>query len=208
MLSIKEGMIIFDPLKAKENEGFEDLSGFNWYIDQKDVTDVQMIKIPNESAIFIKDEKDRQWYIYDHYIQLAISTVDGKILDKTISKKIKGRPGRSMSMRWDDEGIINEQSEGSVSPVSNKSTQKEDIEEEKSTLQPTTPFKKSEPKALVFFRFSHRDQNNEAITNSQQEAIVDNLYQNILYLISNLPPHKSSSTKVPYYDSLVSQKLF
>lgn len=56
--------------------------------------------------------------------------------------------------------------------------------------------------AIVFFRFSHRDKDYNYLTNKQQEAIVDNIYQNIFYMTEHMEPHKNSSTKVPYYDAL------
>lgn len=85
MLTIKEGIIVFDPLQSEENKKFEDLSKFHCYIDFKDICDVQIIKLPNESAQYIQSEKDRQWYIYDYYLQFALSTVDGETLNKLLS---------------------------------------------------------------------------------------------------------------------------
>lgn len=60
-------------------------------------------------------------------------------------------------------------------------------------------------KAMTFFRFSHRNKNRELLTNKEQEAIVDNIYQNIFYLAEHTKPHKNSSTKVPYYDGLLDE---
>lgn len=56
--------------------------------------------------------------------------------------------------------------------------------------------------AIVFFRFSHRDKEDKYLTNKQQEAIVDNIYQNIFYMAEHMEPHLNSSTKVPYYDAI------
>ena len=56
--------------------------------------------------------------------------------------------------------------------------------------------------ALAFFRFSHRDMKQKPLTNKQQEAIVDNIYQNIFCTAERMKAHKYSSTKVPFYDEL------
>lgn len=56
--------------------------------------------------------------------------------------------------------------------------------------------------AVSFFRFSHRDKNQNPLTNRQQESIVDNIYQNLFYLAETMKPHEFSSTKVPFFDEL------
>jgi hypothetical protein len=66
---------------------------------------------------------------------------------------------------------------------------------------------KQPAKAIVFFRFSHRDKDHNYLTNIQQEAIVDNIYQNIFYLAEHMGAHKNSSTKVPYYDALEDENI-
>jgi hypothetical protein len=39
---------------------------------------------------------------------------------------------------------------------------------------------KKKPVASIFFRFSHRDKNNVALTNKQQKIIVENIYSKML----------------------------
>lgn len=59
------------------------------------------------------------------------------------------------------------------------------------------------PVGLTFFRFSHRDKNEKPLTNKQQAAIVDNIYQKIYCMTEHMEDHQYSSTHVPYYDSLI-----
>ncbi|CAI2360256.1 unnamed protein product [Moneuplotes crassus] len=207
MISIKEGIIIFDPLSSEENEEYDDLSRFNCYIDLQDICDVQMIKIPNESAAYVQDENDRQCYIYDYYIQFALSTLNGKTIDKLLSKKIQTKRGsdklRITGLKIDEETKFTTVTEVDKSPPD--SEKKHIIEKSLPDNNVFHKQSKSEPKGLVFFRFSHRGRDKKALTNEQQEAIVDNIYQNIYYLTSNISPSKFSSSKVPFYDSLIDE---
>lgn len=150
MLTIKDTIIVFDPLKCSENQKYNDLSRYHWFIDLSDICDVQILKLPNESAQYIHCEKDRQWYIHDYYLQISIC--------------LYGEDERQWNL----------------------------LKEKVAT-------------ALAFFRFSHRDMHNNPLTNKQQAAIVDNIYQNILYLADNMTPHVISSTKVPFYDPLLDE---
>lgn len=204
MLSLTDGIIAFDPLKCSENNRYEDFSKFHWFIDLKDIWDAQIIKLPNESAQYIKDDKDRQCYIYDYYLQLALSTVDGKVLNrlkeiKTKTFKKNSKYNRSKSMSLDEFG----ENELDIHVMRKNSNQTK-----KCTLMNENDdnvFHKQSKKpaiAIVFFRFSHRDKDYNYLTNKQQEAIVDNIYQNIFYMTEHMEPHKNSSTKVPYYDAL------
>lgn len=59
--------------------------------------------------------------------------------------------------------------------------------------------------ALVFFRFSHRDESQRALTNREQEKIVENIKENIFYLTEHMTPHELSSTKVPFFDPLIDE---
>ena len=70
MLTLKQEMIIFDPLKCEENSKLIDLGKHHWLINLKDIINAQVVKFPNETAQYIKDEKVRQCYIYDYYLKL------------------------------------------------------------------------------------------------------------------------------------------
>jgi len=63
------------------------------------------------------------------------------------------------------------------------------------------------PIALTFFRFSHRDKDEKPLTNQQQAAIVDNIYQNIYCMTASMHEHEYSSTLVPFYDSLIDSDM-
>lgn len=37
--------------------------------------DVQILKQPNESAVYVHDEEDRTCYLYDYYLQMNVTSV-------------------------------------------------------------------------------------------------------------------------------------
>ncbi len=61
--------------------------------------------------------------------------------------------------------------------------------------------------ALVFFRFSHRDKANQALSNKEQKQIVDEIYDRLqsFVLQSYSRMGETSSTYVPYYDPCLDQ---
>lgn len=202
MLTIKKEIIVFDPLKCEENNQFEDLSIYSWFIDLKDISDVQIIKLPNETAQYIKDDNDRQCYIYDYYLQVALTTVDGgtlnRLLQKSEQKNIKLTKSRSVqsddierTTELDVELSIKKSESGSKY---NKLRIDDDNIFHQQSVKPAI--------AMTFFRFSHRGLDQKPLKNKQQEAIVNNIYQNIFYSAEIMEPHKLSSTKVPFYDQL------
>jgi len=38
----------------------------------QDIMNVEAIKLPNESAMYVKDDASRQSYLYDYYLQLTV----------------------------------------------------------------------------------------------------------------------------------------
>lgn len=83
LLTIADTYIMFDPLYWEENDKYDqNILGikFQAWIDIKDVVNVDVIKLPNETAIYIQDDDDRQWYLYDYYLQFSVSVVNAKTL--------------------------------------------------------------------------------------------------------------------------------
>ena len=65
-------------------------------------------------------------------------------------------------------------------------------------------YHKKDQKAIasVFFRFSHRDRENNSLTNGQQKKIVEDIYDNLLAYIKLAREQEKdvSSTYVMFYD--------
>lgn len=210
MLTMKDEIIVFDPLKWEENDKFIDTGRYHCFIDLNDIWDAQVLKIPNETAQYIKNEQDRQWYIYDYYLQLALSTVNGETIKRLIDKK------NSWLLPHAKKKFYAQSKSKSVNPEEIKiSTDLLLKTESGNNLEPTkSPHqwecdsgfdKKAEKKAiaLAFFRFSHRDKDGTPLSNQQQADIVDNIYQNIYVRAEKTVEHEYSSTFVPFYDSLL-----
>lgn len=206
MLTIKDGIIVFDPLRCEENNKYDWLSKYNWFIDLKDLCDAQIIKLPNESAMYITNEKDRQWYIYDYYLQLSLSTVDGETFERLLAitdnqeirRLTKSRSAKAGDLEFDEALDNLGERKGSDQNAGERCRLKHDLDN-----KIFHQLSKDPAIAVTFFRFSHRDKNNNPLTNKQQESIVDNIYQNLFYLAETMKPHRFSSTKVPFFDELV-----
>jgi hypothetical protein len=41
--------------------------------------------LPNETAMYVSNEEERMCYLYDYYIEMHLTTVNGKALEKLIS---------------------------------------------------------------------------------------------------------------------------
>jgi hypothetical protein len=92
LLTIADTYIMFDPLYWEENGKYDqNMLGikFQAWIDIKDVVNVDVIKLPNETAIYIQDDDDRQCYLYDYYLQFSVSVVNAKTLKKMLDSKKK-----------------------------------------------------------------------------------------------------------------------
>lgn len=75
ILTIADTYIMYDPLYCEENDKFDqDLlaTKFQACIDIQDVMNVDVIKLPNETSMYVKDDESRQSYLYDYYIQLSL----------------------------------------------------------------------------------------------------------------------------------------
>ena len=89
VLTLKQDMIIFDPLRCEENCKLSNLGNHHWLINLKDIINAQVVKLPNETAQYIKDEKDRQWYIYDYYLQLTTKSQTRDSLNRLLKRDKK-----------------------------------------------------------------------------------------------------------------------
>jgi hypothetical protein len=89
-----------------------------------------MIKLPNETSIYIQDEESRQCYLYDYYLQFAVSVVNAKTLKKMLgeskkkSRRRRNKPVATVFFRFshrDHEGksITNQAQSGIVDVIRN-----------------------------------------------------------------------------------------
>lgn len=60
MLTVKHEFIIFDPLKCEENSKMTNMEKYHCLIFLRDIENAQVIKLPNESVQYIRNEQDRR----------------------------------------------------------------------------------------------------------------------------------------------------
>eukprot|EP00347_Sterkiella_histriomuscorum_P022138 403331548 len=200
VFTLTEHLIMFDPIKCQENEQFQ----YQAIIDIQDIVSCQKIRTENQTAEFIQDPEIKKYYKYDYFIQINLSQTDGLNLQQVL---------KSTSIDFDREESKSMSSSSQHSSANNNgsSTFKQD-QSQRQGHDPnhvhTTYHKKSIlPIAIVFFRFSHRDKENEPLTNKKQKLIVDGIYQTLLRYIekNSILPRSidgSSSTSVKFYDKL------
>ena len=58
-------------------------------INLKEIVNAQIVKLPNETAQYIKNEKDRQCYIYDYYLQLNCKAKTTDSLNRLLKRDKK-----------------------------------------------------------------------------------------------------------------------
>lgn len=150
-------------------------------IKLSDIIDAQVVKFPNETAQYIKDEKVRQCYIYDYYLKLETKCQNSDGINQLLRKNkkkamlIKYTKTRSMA----DESIPliqNKSLSAKPSPIQNnlKSVPNQESSEGKAESE------------VTYFRFSHRNHSKVPLSNAQQAAIVNDMYEHIKYFISQI----------------------
>lgn len=75
ILTIADSYLMYDPLYCDENEKFDQellATKFQACIDIQDIMHIDVIKLPNETSMYVKDDESRQSYLYDYYIQLSL----------------------------------------------------------------------------------------------------------------------------------------
>jgi len=100
ILSITESYLMFDVQEWEENDTLLanimiHNSDFEWNmfstkfqacIDFDDIVSMDILKLPNDTFCYIADDESRKWYLFDYYIQLSVSWVNGKALAKLLEK--------------------------------------------------------------------------------------------------------------------------
>ena len=109
ILTISDTYIMFDVASWEENyklmnaftqdgkkldfNSFE--TKFQAWIDIQDILNVDVIKLPNETAIYIKDDDSRQSYLYDYYIQFTVWNVNARTLKKLLeNQKVENKKSK------------------------------------------------------------------------------------------------------------------
>eukprot|EP00350_Pseudokeronopsis_sp_OXSARD2_P007848 CAMPEP_0170541778 /NCGR_PEP_ID=MMETSP0211-20121228/1418_1 /TAXON_ID=311385 /ORGANISM="Pseudokeronopsis sp., Strain OXSARD2" /LENGTH=146 /DNA_ID=CAMNT_0010844633 /DNA_START=509 /DNA_END=949 /DNA_ORIENTATION=- len=84
VLYLKPGLLQFDPLVCEENDYlFTDkkmMSTFQVFVDYNDVSECEMLKLMNESAVMVENNFIKEAYRYDYFIQIDLHTVNGLTL--------------------------------------------------------------------------------------------------------------------------------
>lgn len=126
--------------------------------------------------------------MYDYYIQLNLSAVNGKSLNKLLFHR------KASTLSAKDE----------------KSGEKAKVTEPQEHATKKDVCKHQHAIASVFFRFSHRDQNGNTLTNKEQKVIIEDLYAKLqAYLTKRKDlssPSQQSHTYLQFYDSLIEEK--
>lgn len=101
ILTISDTYVMFDVISCEENIKLMNAfthdgkkydynsfwSKFQAWIDIQDISNVDVIKLPNETAIYIKDDDSRQSYLYDYYIQFTVWNVNARTLKKLLENQ-------------------------------------------------------------------------------------------------------------------------
>lgn len=102
VLTVADSYLMYDPLYWEENNKYDQEtlgSKFQACIDIKDIVNVDVIKLPNETAMYVLDEESRQWYLYDYYLQLSVSVVNAKTLKKMLGGRKSSKKARQLRKR-------------------------------------------------------------------------------------------------------------
>jgi hypothetical protein len=59
-----------------------------------DIVSSQKIRTINESNQYVHDPEKKRYYMYDYYIQLNLSTVNGKALKKMLTRRFNVIEGK------------------------------------------------------------------------------------------------------------------
>lgn len=103
ILTIADTYIMYDPLYWEENSKYNQetlATKFQACIDIQDIMNVDIIKLPNETAMYVQDDESRQSYLYDYYLQFTLCVVNAKTLKKMLgsgNKKKKRRRKRAIA---------------------------------------------------------------------------------------------------------------
>lgn len=101
ILTVSDTYIMFDVVNCEENTKLMNAfthdgkkydynsfwSKFQAWIDIQDISNVDIIKLPNETAIYIKDDDSRQSYLFDYYIQFTVWNVNARTLKKLLENQ-------------------------------------------------------------------------------------------------------------------------
>lgn len=152
-LTISSNIIYFDPhpvtdpavLDLIKQEGLT-VSNFQCCLDFNDIVSIQKLRGANKSSQYVDDLAIKKHYLYDYYIQINLSRVNGHYLEKLAEPHAEG-----------GELALSQASDFEASQV----------ERSAAVRRMLATFKKEKEPAIasVFFRFSHRSGDNEVLNN-------------------------------------------
>lgn len=207
VITVGDTFIMYDPLYWDENDKFDQEvlgSKFQACIDFKDIVNVDVIKLPNETAMYIEDDEDRKWYLYDYYLQFSVSVVNAKTLSKMLGnqspdfgkRKRRRRPVATVFFRFshrDKDGVaLKNKDQSSIIEIIKK-----DVENKMGMIQHKNKEGNEGSKELDFTNLlettkdpSSKDEEEKA----QKPDTFDYKPKDSKY------EEYSSSTYIPYYD--------
>lgn len=212
VLTVADTYIMYDPLYCDENNKLnqETLgSKFQAWIDIKDIVNVDIIKLPNETAMYIQDDDERKWYLYDYYLQFSVSVVNAKTLSKMLGgknsknkrRKRRRRPVATVFFRFshrDKDGValVNKEQNSIVEVI------KKDVENKQKLYHDSLDEQENEektntPEKLEKIEEKHNEEEEKEKSDEEQKKPEEEFKYE--------PKTKKyeqyqSSTYIPYYD--------
>ena len=178
-LTISNNLIYFEPnsnlmsnLNGKKIIEFletENVSTnvFQCSIDYTDIVSIQKLRGMNKTAEYVEDYDDKKCYLYDFYIQINVSQVNGNFLEAINTEDTS--EGGSFTNSFDGDNTRT----SDIRLSQKKKLQHSIIQgrKQKHTYEKAI--------ASVFFRFSHRNFKNKVLNNQEQIAVVEQIINQI-----------------------------
>lgn len=159
-LQISQSRIFFDPTKnCEENKNLGNLRQFEVCIDMGDVISVQKKTLINESGEYVADPDGRKSYMFDFFLQVDLASVNRK-------KTFNTNPDQEEESKEELDGDRKMQP-SFINTHLGASMQLQDSNKDDANVrqflksQALDEISKARPVATVFFRFSHRSEQNK-----------------------------------------------
>ena len=184
-LQISQSRIFFDPQECEENKDHGKhnlLRKFEVCIDMGDVISVQKKTLINESGSYVADPDGLKAYMYDFFLQIDLASVnrkknfnmDGEAEDESDNEddgsKIGGLQPSFINTHLGASFCPNDGPDAVVQPNVIAFLQSQALDE----------LAKARPVATVFFRFSHRDDENNFLLVHKQKNLVNEVRTQII----------------------------
>ena len=148
-----------------------------------DVISVTKKTLINESGAYVQDSDGRKAYMYDFFLQIDLASVNRKKnFNETEEEEEKESDDENDAMQGMKPSFIMSHLAASFSPAEADKPDSKNQANVKEFLQNQAldELSKARPVATVFFRFSHRDDDNKFLLVTKQKSIVNEVRESIL----------------------------